>query len=214
MRILAGEARGRVLHAPSGRSTRPTDSRSRETLFNILGERVIDARILDLYAGSGSVGLEALSRGAKFCVFVEQNAAATQAIRANLRMCGWDDKAHPKAQVWQSNVKGALQKLDKQRDKFDIIFADPPFNDAHVLDELTQRMDTFRRLLHNVEEFSKNGDIIYCSGILVVQHRHRDILNMSPLFELQKSRRTGESSLDFFEPVPSHSNVDFAVTSN
>jgi 16S rRNA (guanine966-N2)-methyltransferase len=213
MRILAGQARGRVLHTPSGRSTRPTDARSRETLFNILGERVIDARILDIYAGTGSIGLEALSRGADFCVFIEQNAAAIQAIRANVHMCGWDNKVQPQAQVWHSNMKSALLKLDNQQDKFDIIFADPPFNDEHALEDIKQRMDTFHRLLHNVEEFSKNGEVVRRRGVLVVQHQHRAVLELSPLFELQKSRRTGESILEFFEPVPSHSNVDLAVTS-
>ena len=212
MRILAGQARGRVLHTPSGRTTRPTDSRSRETLFNMLGERVIDADMLDLYAGSGAVGLEALSRGAKSCIFVEQNAAAAHAIRSNLQMCGWADKM--RSQVWQANVKGALQQLDKQQKKFDIIFADPPFIDAHVLEDLINRVDTLRRLLHNVEEFSKNEAVKRRSGILVVQHEHRAVLELSPLFELQKSRRSGESLLEFFAPAPGHENSDFAVASN
>lgn len=86
MRILAGESRGRLLKTVEGKGTRPTDSRSRETLFNLLGERVIEARFLDLYAGTGSVGLEALSRGADSCIFVEQNAGACRVIRENVRV--------------------------------------------------------------------------------------------------------------------------------
>lgn len=201
MRIIAGQARGRVLHTPHGRGTRPTDARAREALFNILGDRVIGARVLDLYAGSGSIGLEALSRGADFCVFVEQNAGAANAIRANLKMCRWDDKAQPRGQIWQSNVKGALLRLEEQAQPFDIIFADPPFTNAQVLEDITKRVDTFLRLLHNVEEPSAQGLSQSSSGLFVVQHQYKTALDLSPQFKLLKSRRTGESLLSFFEPA-------------
>src|SRR5687767_8940509 len=111
MRILTGEAKGRVLKTPGGRGTRPTDSRAREALFNILGRRVVGARVLDLYAGTGALGLEALSRGAEFCVFVEQNALAARVIRENLRLFGWSDRA----QVWHTAVKTAVRRLADPR---------------------------------------------------------------------------------------------------
>src|SRR4028119_593964 len=98
MRIHSGEARGRKLKTREGKGTRPTDARARETLFNIIGERVVDARVLDLYAGTGAIGLEALSRGAAECVFVEQNAGACRVIRENLRALDWSERT----QVWQS----------------------------------------------------------------------------------------------------------------
>ncbi len=205
MRILAGQERGRVLRSPHGRGTRPTDSRARESLFNILGERVIGARMLDLYAGSGAVGMEALSRGAEFCVFVEQNAGATNAIRANLQMCHWNEKDNPRGQVWHTNVKGALARLEEQNQSFDIIFADPPFNDAHALEDIARRVDTFARLLHNVGVLSAGNSEKTASGLLIVQHRHRDTLDLEPRFELQKARRTGESTLSFFELKPEKS---------
>src|SRR5437016_68472 len=110
MRIIAGEAAGKVLKSPTGKATRPTDSRSREALFNILGERVINARVLDLYAGTGALGLEALSRGAESCIFVEQNALACRCIRQNARSLGWPERV----QVWESNVKSALHRLEGQ----------------------------------------------------------------------------------------------------
>lgn len=205
MRILAGQERGRVLRSPHGRSTRPTDSRARESLFNILGERVIGARFLDLYAGSGAIGLEALSRGAQFCVFVEQNASAVQAIRANLQMCHWSEKNHPRGQVWHSNVKGALARLEEQTQSFDIIFADPPFNDPHALEDVARRVDTFARLLHNVGVLSADESEKASSSLLIVQHRHRDTLDLAPRFTLQKARRAGESTLAFFEMSVEHS---------
>ncbi len=199
MRILAGQERGRVLRSPHGHGTRPTDARARETLFNILGERVIGARVLDLYAGSGAVGMEALSRGAQFCVFVEQNAGATNAIRANLKMCHWDEKDAPRGQVWQTNVKGALARLEEQNQSFDIIFADPPFNDPRTLEDISRRVDTFARLLHNVGVLSAGDSEKNVPGLLIVQHRHRDTLDLAPRFVLQKARRAGESTLAFFE---------------
>jgi 16S rRNA (guanine(966)-N(2))-methyltransferase RsmD len=199
MRILAGQERGRVLRSPHGRGTRPTDSRARESLFNILGERIIGARVLDLYAGSGAVGMEALSRGAQFCIFVEQNAGAANAIRANLQMCRWSEKDHPRGQVWQTNVKGALARLEEQNQSFNIIFADPPFNDPRTLEDIARRVDTFARLLHNVGVLSAGDSEKAAPGLLIVQHRHRDTLDLAPRFTLQKARRAGESTLAFFE---------------
>ncbi len=194
MRILAGAAKGRVLHSPTGRVTRPTDSRSREALFNILGERVVGARILDLYAGTGAIGLEALSRGATSCVFVEQNIAAANAIRANIKMCNWQENA----QVWQTAVKSALHRMQEQSGSFDLIFADPPFTDARILQELENRVDTLSALLHNVGELSAAGS----SALLIVQHHFKAKVDLSARFELQKSRRAGESLLSFFELSP------------
>ena len=191
MRILAGQAKGRVLHSPTGRVTRPTDSRSREALFNILGERVVGARVLDLYAGTGAIGLEALSRGAASCIFVEQNIAAANAIRANIKMCNWQDNA----QVWQTSVKSALHRMQDQVGSFDIIFADPPFTDARILLELENRVDTLSALLHNVGELSAEGS----SALLIVQHHFKAKVDLSSRFTLQKSRRAGESLLSFFE---------------
>lgn len=204
MRIIAGEARGRVLQAPHGRGTRPTDSRSREALFNILGSRVVDARVLDLYAGSGAIGLEALSRGAESCLYVEQNAGAANAIRNNLKNIGWNHRG----QVWQTSVKSALHRLDEQMrtgersQAFHIIFADPPFTDPQTLEDIAKRVDTFAQLLHNVEELSGGREISPSPGLLIVQHQHRTKLHLSPRFQLQKSRRAGESLLSFFEYMP------------
>lgn len=203
MRILAGEARGRKLHTPSGRGTRPTDSRTRETLFNILGDEILEARMLDLYAGSGSVGLEALSRGARFCTFIEQNLGAARAIRANLKLCRWDSKEEaPFGQVWQSSVKSALRRLEENEQRFDIIFADPPFIHTRGLLELAQYIDTIARLLHNVEESSEKKEGPFHAGLLVVQHQHRMEFALPSHFELEKARRVGESMLSFFRYIP------------
>jgi 16S rRNA (guanine966-N2)-methyltransferase len=195
MRIIAGTAKGRVLRTPQGKSTRPTDSRARETLFNILGETIIEARVLDLYAGSGAIGLEALSRGASTCTFVEQNAAATGAIRANIKTLEWQDCA----QVWNASVRSALHRMGESEEysgAFDIVFADPPFREAGEFEDLRNRVDILAHLLHNVGEFSAGRP-----KIAVVQHPERMKFSLPAPFELWKSRRSGHSCLSFFELI-------------
>lgn len=122
MRIIAGEWRGRKLIAPKGDSTRPTADRTRETLFSMLNSRLGSFEglsVLDLFAGSGALGLEALSRGAAHCLFVEQNADAVKAIRANVE--AFD--ARGRAQVQQGSVMG----LGPAKTVHDLILLDPPY---------------------------------------------------------------------------------------
>jgi 16S rRNA (guanine966-N2)-methyltransferase len=121
LRIIAGEWRGRKLATPDGGSTRPTADRVRETLFSMLGSRLgsfEDLRVADLYAGSGALGLEALSRGAAFAYFVDQDPRAIAAIRANVASLGADDRG----QV----LPRSAEILPSER-PFDLIFADPPY---------------------------------------------------------------------------------------
>ena len=127
MRVIAGQWRGRPLKAPPGAATRPTSDRVREALFSILAARIPDARVLDLFAGSGALGLEALSRGAQSAVFVDDAAAATRAIQANLDTLGAD------ADVRKID---ALRFLTAARDhgaQYDLIFLDPPYRLAERL---------------------------------------------------------------------------------
>ena len=121
MRVVAGEHRGRRLQAPRGRDTRPTADRVREALFSILGD-VRDARVLDLFAGSGALGIEALSRGAASAVFVERDDAAVAAIRRNLEAIG-----APETRVIRRDV---LKFLASCAESFDLVFVDPPYDSA------------------------------------------------------------------------------------
>jgi 16S rRNA (guanine966-N2)-methyltransferase len=117
VRIIAGTHRGQRIEAPPGRGTRPTSDRVRESVFNILGP-VDDAIVLDLYAGSGALGLEALSRGAAQAVFVERDADAVRAIERNL------DKLRLRATVLRQDAIAAVA-ADKR--KYDLVFVDPPY---------------------------------------------------------------------------------------
>ena len=125
MRIIAGQFRSRKLLAPPGLKTRPTSDRLRETLFNVLAPRIVGARFADLYAGSGAVGLEALSRGAEFVFFVERAKAALAALRANADSLGL--KAGVDYRLETRDVREALNSMSKARARLDIVFLDPPY---------------------------------------------------------------------------------------
>ncbi|MBW3636765.1 MAG: 16S rRNA (guanine(966)-N(2))-methyltransferase RsmD [Armatimonadetes bacterium] len=210
MRIEGGEARGRILQTPQGTNTRPSDGKTREKLFNSLGERVVGARFLDLYAGSGAVGLEALSRGADFVVFVEQEHSALRAIRGNLKILGWENRAL----VWGGNVRSALPKLDENGEIFDIIFADPPFRLPKEAEEVCARIDALPRLLNNVgvgtldslESSQLPHEVPH--GILIVQHSHRVAPAKMTHFSPLRHKKAGESMLSFYVPATSINQIN------
>jgi 16S rRNA (guanine966-N2)-methyltransferase len=127
MRIVAGSHGGRRLKSPSGRSVRPTPDRVREALFSILADRVFEARVLDLYAGSGAVGLEALSRGALWVHFVEQAATAQAIIRHNVATLAAGDCTR----ITGGSLPGALKRIHPGEGQFDLVFADPPYGRGH-----------------------------------------------------------------------------------
>ena len=126
MRIIAGEAKGRRLVAPRSSATRPATDRLRESIFGTLGGALEDANVLDLFAGSGALGVEALSRGAARAIFVDRDPAATAAIRRNVAVAGLADRAT----VSRADATAFLRATD---DVFDIVFADPPYADAELL---------------------------------------------------------------------------------
>jgi 16S rRNA (guanine(966)-N(2))-methyltransferase RsmD len=124
MRIIGGHDRGRRLRAPRGLATRPTADRVRVTLFDVLGPALAGARVLDLFAGTGAVGIEALSRGAARVVFVEKDQAALRAVRANLAALGTSRAA---ARVMAGDALHVLADLSAQEAPFDLVFIDPPY---------------------------------------------------------------------------------------
>lgn len=126
-RVISGSARGHSLKTLEGDSTRPTSDRAKEAIFSSLGQLVYDARVLDLCAGSGQLGIEALSRSAEFAIFVEQNRKAVQVIRENLEKT----KLTSKAEVLHMPVEKALPRLEAR--SFDLIFLDPPYKEASTL---------------------------------------------------------------------------------
>lgn len=126
MRIIGGRAKGLFIKGPPGQHTRPTLARVRQSIFDILGAGVVGASFLDLFAGSGSIGLEALSRGAARVLFVEGKPANCALIRANIRRTALVEGAT----VWCLDVLRALRRLAAQQEQFTIVFADPPYGEG------------------------------------------------------------------------------------
>lgn len=125
MRVIAGSARSLRLAAPKGNDTRPTTDRIKETLFNMLQTRVAGSVVIDLFAGSGGLGLEALSRGAKYAYFIENNPAACTCIRENIRFTQMEDRA---ALIGQDAL-GALGHIHEKT--VDLVFIDPPYQSGY-----------------------------------------------------------------------------------
>lgn len=170
MRVIAGTARSMPLKTVKGMDVRPTTDRSKETLFNILQTRVPGSRFLDLYAGSGSIGIEALSRGADFACFVERDRRTCALIEENLVFTKLIDRA----KILKSDVLSAISRLEGQ-EPFDIIFMDPPFR--HELEKEALTMLSRSRLLKEggiivVEAWPKT-DFSYLRdfGFRVLQHK-------------------------------------------
>jgi len=124
MRVIAGSARRILLKTVNGLDTRPTTDRIKETLFNMIQNRLVGSRFLDCFSGSGAIGIEALSRGASKAVFLEQNQKAVECIRQNLKATRLEDKA----QVIRCDVLSGLKRLEELGESFDTIFMDPPYN--------------------------------------------------------------------------------------
>ena len=123
MRVIAGSAKGRKLKAPEGLHTRPTTDRLKEALFGSIQFEISGAAFLDLFAGSGGIGIEALSRGARTLDLVEQDAKALFCIRQNIRELSFERQTR----IWAMPVDRALKELAKEKRVFDIIFMDPPY---------------------------------------------------------------------------------------
>jgi 16S rRNA (guanine966-N2)-methyltransferase len=182
MRIIGGHDRGRRLRAPRGLRTRPTADRVRETLFDVLGPAVAGARVLDLFAGTGAVGIEALSRGAARVVLVERDQAALRALRANLAALGASRAA---ARVMAGDVLRVLPDLGAQEGPFDLVFVDPPY--------ATSLADRALAALA--------GTAICRDGTeVVVQHSTRTVLSPVPgLAAHRRARRFGDTALTFLK---------------
>ena len=177
MRVIAGAHKGRRLVAPPGRGTRPTSDRVREALFSILGARVADARVLDLFAGSGALGIEALSRGAAAATFVETDAAAIRSIRGNL--AGVDG-----GEVVRRDARAFLRTAREDARQYDLVFLDPPYRHAETLG---------RSLGEAVAAVLAPG------GVAVSESDRRAPLTLDPLI-LDDERRYGDTLIRLHVP--------------
>lgn len=133
MRIIAGSRRGKKLAPVKGHAIRPTADRIRESIFNIISNRVPQAKVLDLFAGTGALGIEALSRGSQQAVFIDRNQAAIATIKKNLRVCRFESSAR----VIRWDISGDLNCIGSADKRFDIIFMDPPYRKGLIRSALS-----------------------------------------------------------------------------
>lgn len=177
MRVIAGIQKGRKLIQFEGKDIRPITDLAKESLFNILYDTIVDSDFLDLYAGSGAVGIEALSRGAKSCTFVDISYKAAKIITKNLEITNFKDKS----QVIVDDCLNVLYKIDKQ---FHFIFMDPPF---------------FEEINSEIFKVIENKNILISGGKLILKHHEK----VKPPDNFEKLRiidirRYGNSKLTFY----------------
>jgi 16S rRNA (guanine(966)-N(2))-methyltransferase RsmD len=194
MRVIAGTYRSRKLNTLRGMAMRPTSDRTRETLFNILSADVRDSVFVDLFAGSGAVGIEALSRGARRAIFVEHFPAAVKLLRANLEslgiaVTGPKSKAFAgEAEIIAADAIEALEQLAERGTKADIIFADPPYADSAAYSALL--------------DWLGDSDLIAPGGRVVFEHSKRMTLPaVSGMLKRGRLVQQGDTALSFYLPV-------------
>ena len=183
MRVVAGTHKGRRLKAPDGNNLRPTAGRVREAIFSILSPRIRDATILDLYAGTGALSLESLSRGARHAVCVDNHAGSLRVLRENVTRCGYDRQCFVISRDAETFLASAPS--GKEPPVFDIVFADPPY---HTFDPA--------RLL---ERLGRSGKIA-ARGIVVLEHFFKYAVphTVGSLTQTRQSRY-GDTQLTFFQ---------------
>lgn len=182
MRIITGRHKGTQLRTPSGLDVRPTMDRVREALFSILHNSVQDCEVLDLYAGTGSLGLEAVSRGAASACFVERNPAVVQVLKSNILTAGAQDCV-----VIGAPVERVLKSLTRQGRRFDLVFLDPPYRKGLV--EKT------------IQQLAATG-LVAPNGRIVCEHESRLMppTEIEPFFRVD-NRKYGDTAISVYSPM-------------
>lgn len=180
MRIIAGARKRRTISFPKSKRTRPVTDRAKETIFNILGHLEGFTKALDLFAGSGSLGLEALSRGVKETWFVECDRGACRCIRENLKQLSLTDSGR----ILQKNAERAILSLSRRNNTFDLIFLDPPHN---------------KGLIKKILRLLDRSDIVPPAGVIVVGRSNKEGLPEDlQTLEHQRNVKMGQSFISFF----------------
>jgi len=180
MRITGGRVRGRKIYAPKSENIRVTSDRVRESLFDILPS-MEGALFLDIFAGTGSVGIEALSRESEGAVFIEKESLHAVELKKNLNLCGFEESS----EVIVSAAEKGIRILSGRRQQFDVVFADPPYN---------------RGLAAGTIDLMGETSLISRDGVLVVEHSLREEIVAGNEFVLADQRRYGDTVISFLKP--------------
>lgn len=179
MRIITGKARGLKLVVPKNMEVRPTADRVKESLFNIIGTKIIGARVLDLFAGTGNLGLESWSRGASNVIFVDESKESLRLVQSNIAKC----RAQAETQTVKGNAINVLENLYNKGLRFEFIFCDPPYSKGLV-----------QKVMVQLERFP----VLENGGYLIVEHaKDDDIQVLTSCYELLRQESYGETVLSF-----------------
>jgi 16S rRNA (guanine966-N2)-methyltransferase len=197
MRVIAGTARGTRLGAFKGASIRPTLDRVKESFFNKVGQTLEGVAFLDLFAGTGSMGIEALSRGAEKVVFVEKDHRAQSLIYSNLERCHFGpDEIGAEEKNWvllKSSALYALSMLQEKGSRFDIVYVDPPFAD-----------DLYEECL----EALSRSKLLTASSLVIAEHHHKNALQKKyDKLTLKSERKLGDSCLSYYQLAVSSDDI-------
>jgi 16S rRNA (guanine966-N2)-methyltransferase len=181
MRVISGRRKGRVLYSPQGRFIRPTSEKIKKFIFDYVGESVQDAVILDLYSGTGNLSIEALSRGAKFAVLLDNSAKAIQLIYRNLELTNF----LAQSRIVRQDALRYLKKAIQQKNQFNLIFADPPY---------------FVNSYQNVIEYAGRDDLLQKGGFFILEHSSKDKVDASStVLTLEKTKIFGDTAVSVFK---------------
>ena len=176
MRVITGTARGRRLETPNGEDVRPTTDVVKESVFSIIQFSVEGRSFLDAFAGSGQMGIEAISRGAKRAVFIDSSRRSLEIIRRNIKICGFEDKSEVLA-------NDTLRFLSSSTDKFDIVFLDPPYRTGLLQDAL-----------------HKTPNVMRDTGYIICEHPiEEELPERVSFFKIRKSYRYGKIMITIYE---------------
>ena len=187
MRIISGTAANRLLKAPKGLDVRPTPDLVRQAVFNSLGDRVLDARVLELFGGTGALSLECLSRGSASAVCVELSTRHARFIESNVVTAGLPRE---KFQVRVQDVFVALPQLLVAGAQFDLVLADPPYGEKNV----GKRSESFAQRLLDDADLPK---LLAPGGLFILGHAKRDTLEVPPVWDERKVMKHGDSWMRF-----------------
>lgn len=185
MRVIAGKFRSRQLKSLKGMALRPTSDRLRETLFNVIAERVEGSRFVDVFAGTGAVGIEALSRGAQTAVFIENHAPAARLIEKNLESLGLGAEARVLVLEASRGLQWLAEEAAAKREDYDIVFLDPPYAAA----------EDYRRVLL----FLGTHPLLAEGGLVIAEHQRRfELSEVAGTLERVRVLRQGDAALSFY----------------
>ena len=189
MRVISGTLKGKRLFSTKGLKLRPTSDRVRESIFDILQHEITGTRVLDLFAGTGALGIEALSRGGERAVFVEKSSASLNALKKNIALCGLETHT----EILPKEVPSAIKALETRRECFNLIFLDPPYA---------------KGLAYQTLEILGRSSIVAPGGLIVAEHAPTEPLDGFRGLEAVDRRKYGGTLVSFFRQIRTEAETE------